>query len=368
MKKKTKKRLKNLFSTLGVIFGFLLILMYAPFTARSGYKSDRYATILKDANLAADTPVVDIAMLGAHDAFSSKIGLFSAPDPAESGIVKNTLVNAVFKGGLVRVLKAQQNGAKTLLNRGVRYFDVRISYADGDWYTKHGLLDTKLNYYLKDIYEFLENKNSEFIIFDIQHIYTGESNINEFLDYLVNLRFKGNPLGFKNFINHTSAIPLKDLVYFDVLGPEHGGIILLLNDDGTATAEQKTMFYSRNGEGEVKAAIRSKWHNQRYVKKILPLIAEEVDYLKSLESLAFFRVNQAQLTPDYLKDPLGTLTRWSLINIAAMSNSLLVGHKAFDEWLEVMPIFMVDFANSRHGRFNVRVNEKIIAYNQSLNA
>ncbi|OQC11539.1 MAG: hypothetical protein BWX74_00119 [Tenericutes bacterium ADurb.Bin087] len=360
MGKRKKKTFKKLGTTLLTILTVLLVVMYVPRTARIGYKNDRYANILKDANIAADTRVVDIAMLGAHDAFSSKINLLSAPDPAESGIVKNKTVNAVFKGGLVRVLKAQQDGAKVLLNRGVRYFDVRISYFDGEWYTKHGLLDTNLFYYLKDIYDFLKDRPQEFVILDIQHIYTGESNINEFLNYLLDIQFVGNPLTLQDFIHHTSAITLNDLLYFDVLGPNHGGIILLLNDDGTAEASQKTLFYNRND------AIRSKWHNKRYVKDIVPLINAEADYLKTQESLDYFRVNQAQLTPDYLKDPLGTLGRWSLINIAATSNAKLVSNAHFAEWLGVMPIFMVDFANSRYARFNVRANEKIIEYNRNL--
>ncbi len=362
MGKKKKKTFKKFSATLGVIITLLAIVMYIPRTARIGYKNDKYANILKDANIAADTRVVDIAMLGAHDAFSSNINLLSAPDSAESGIVKNKAVNAVFKGGLVRVLKAQQDGAKVLLNRGVRYFDVRISYVEGEWYTKHGLLDTNLFYYLKDIYDFLENRPQEFVILDVQHIYTGESNIKEFLNYLIDLRFVGNPLGLNDFIHHTSAIPLNDLLYFDVLGPTHGGIVLLLKDDGSADVAQKTLFYERND------AIRSKWHNKRYVRDIVPLINEEAAYLKTLADSDFFRVNQAQLTPDYLKDPLGTLGRWSLINIAATSNAKLLNNKAFDEWLSVMPIFMVDFANSRYARFNTRVNEKIIEYNRNLGA
>jgi len=107
MGKKKKKTFKKLSTTLGVIITLLALIMYVPLTARIGYKNDKYANILKDANIAADTRVVDIAMLGAHDAFSSNINLLSAPDPAESGIVKNKAVNAAFKGGLVRVLKAQ---------------------------------------------------------------------------------------------------------------------------------------------------------------------------------------------------------------------------------------------------------------------
>lgn len=79
-------------------------------------------------------------------------------------------------------------------------------------------------------------------------------------------------------------------------------------------------------------------------------------------------MNQAQLTPDYLKDPFGTLFNWSLINLAAKSNKALLNHPNFDEWLEEMPIFMVDYANSKAGEFNTKINEKIIAHNQLLYA
>ncbi len=345
---------------------FFLTLMYAPFTIRFGATEARYKDVLTKANIKGETKVTNIAMLGAHDAFSHKINLLSKPDPAESGIVANKAVNIVFKGGLTRVLKAQQASAKTLLNRGVRYFDVRISYYEGKWYTKHGLLDQELKYYVGDIYNFLKDKPKEFIIFDIQHIYLGNKTMNDFMDYFSHIVLKNENLVLNDFINHPRTQTLSELEYVEVQGTNHGGIILLLNDDGTISNTYDGTYFTRgNGEGDVKS-IRSKWHNKQTVNAIIPLIDEEAVYLKNEATTAYFRVNQAQLTPDYVTRPLGTLWDWSLINLAAKSNRALLSHKHFDEWLAVMPIFMVDFANSNSGNFNTRINEKMIIYNSKL--
>lgn len=344
----------------------LLVVMYSPITLRIAAAHPTYANILKEAEIEGDTKVIDIAMLGAHDAFSHKINLFSSVDPAEEGIVTSKPVNAVFKGGLVRVLKAQQASAKTLLNRGVRYFDVRISNYKGEWYTKHGLIDTKLKYYVGDIYNFLKDKPKEFIIFDIQHIYLGDKSMNNFMNYFSNITLMKENLVLDDFLNHSSTTPLSDLEYFDVTGGTRGGIILLLNDDATAAANHGRKFYERgNGESEVKA-IRSKWHNRQEVKDIINDINTEANYLKEEAIKPYFRVNQAQLTPDYMKRPLGTLWNWSLLNLAAKSNKVLLNQPNFKNWLNEMPIFMVDFANTNSGNFNTKINKIILEYNKSL--
>lgn len=363
MKKTVKLLIKAILS---VLLLTLLTVMYSPITLRIGYTAPDYAHVFEDANMSGDTKVVDIAMLGAHDAFSHKINLLSKPDPGEDGIIANKAVNLVFKGGLQRVTKAQKVGARGLLNRGVRYFDVRISSVGEKWYTKHALLDSELKYYVGEIYEFLKDKPKEFIVFDIQHIYLGEKTIKDFLDYFTRITLVKENLVFGDFVHHTTSIPVGDLDYFDVQGPARGGIIMLLNDDGTATVDQQKLFYARgNGESELKA-IRSKWHDKTKVKDIIPFINEEAAHLRNESLTPYFRVNQAQLTPDYMKDPFGTLSGWSLINIGAISNKALLANEAFDSWLEVMPIFMVDFVNSRTGEFNKKINEKMITYNKTL--
>lgn len=351
-----------------VLIATLLTVMYLPFGINHGYHTDKFSNVMKDSNLADDTRVIDIAMLGAHDAFSHKINLLSKPDPAESGIVTNKVVNAFFKGGLVRVARSQTVGAKTLLSRGVRYFDVRISNVDGEWYTKHALLDTELKYYMKEIFTFLKDKPEEFIVFDIQHIFTGGKTVNDFLTYLTETHFSHNELSLESFISYSSTIPLADLEYVHVRGNNNGGIVIFLNDDGSSDANQKYLFYDRgNGEGDMKA-IRSVWHNKTKINDLVPEINKEAQTVKDLGIENVFRVNQAQQTADYCSDVLNALGGWSLIGHAAKSNKVLLSNDNFNFWLSNMPIFMLDFANSKHGKFNELINNRIIAFNNELSA
>lgn len=143
---------------IGVVV-LLLNILYNPISLNKVSNVD-YSTVLKEANISDDVKVIDIALLGAHDAFSDKINLTSTPDPGEDGIVAKKIVNAAFKGGLVRLSKAQKSNASQLLKKGVRYFDVRISYTEDGWYTKHALLSAPLRNYLEDIYRFLSENNS----------------------------------------------------------------------------------------------------------------------------------------------------------------------------------------------------------------
>lgn len=188
----------------------------------------------------------------------------------------------------------------------------------------------------------------------------GEKTISDFITYLTMVKVNGQSMD--EFIYYDASFPLSTLSYDNVRG-EKGGIILLVNDDSTATIEQQRLFYTRDGEN---AAIRSKWHNTTSVKKIVPLIEQEVEYLKDNDYKSVFRVNQAQLTPDFLGEPLKTIFDWSLINIAAISNIALLNNNSFEKWIKQMPIFMVDFADSNNGSFNSKINKRMIDYNKAL--
>ncbi len=356
-----KKTLK-LFS--GLFVALLLLIMYAPFMGITPVNKNDYSGVIRDAVLSETTLVTNVAMLGAHDAFSHKIGLFSKTDPGDDGIVSNGAVKAFFKGGVLRVSRAQKSSAAQLLRSGVRYFDVRVSYVDGEWMTKHGLISTTLSSYLKDIYAFLNENPKEFIIFDLQHIYLADQSLDNFIDYLTTNAIGGNV--FTEYIHYSSEITLlSELNYANVHSSDQGGIIFVAEESGEESVDNRKLFYARSNTTE-EGAIRSTWHNKQTVKEIIPAINEEYEYLSALDNLYFFRVNQAQLTPDYLKNPLLTLKDWSLLNLAKQSNVKLLEHENFDEWLEMMPIFMVDFADSKTKSFNERVNSTILEYNKNI--
>lgn len=352
-------------SLVGFLVIFLLFVMYAPFSfSISNNKSD-FSEVMKTADLAEETPVTNIHMLGAHDAFSHKIGLFSPSDPSEDGLVNNPYAKAFFKGGMVRVARAQKHSAERLLKSGVRYFDVRISYHKDTWYTKHGFISDKLEVYLQEIYVFLNDHPSEFIIFDVQHIYTSDQTVSDFVNYLLTNELEDNT--FDHYIHYDSeTTSLENLKYKDVHSETKGGIIFLINDDSSLTNDNKKLIYNRgNGEDEA-ISIRSKWHNKYDLDEIALDIDNEANFISEGDYQKMFRLNQAQLTPNYLKAPFKTIFSWSLLDLARKSNSALLGHANFDHWLEAMPIFMVDFANTSYQDFSANINDKILTANMNL--
>lgn len=361
-----KKTIKKTILTTLLVLGLLLLeVMYVPFGYAPSKVKSGYETVLQVGVTNKDAPVVDIKMLGAHDAFSDQITLASKADPGEEGILTSSLVQAVFKGGLVRVTRAQNSSAKELLGAGVRYFDVRISNVNGSWYTKHGLLSTTLDVYLQDIYTFLNEYPSEFIIFDVQHIFVGDSSVNAFLDYLLNTKIRDNY--FKDYIHFSATeVSVGELTYKQVISSDKGGIILLINEDEDAKVSKSEYYYNR-GDGEGEGSIRSHWHNVNTFAKIYPLVLDESSVINSDAYYAnVFRVNQAQLTPDYLKYPLHTTFNWSLLDLAARNNKQYLIQNEVEQIFDSMPILMVDYANTKSGNFNQKTNELIMKLNQKL--
>jgi len=360
-----KHKLKKVFSSIALLLLLLLLaIAYVPITFGHKIGTNDYSNIIGEANLASTTLVTDIAMLGAHDAFSDEINLLSKPDPGESGVTANKFVNALFKGGMVRVTRAQKNGAGILLKSGVRYFDARVSFVGDKWMTKHGLLSGYLSTYLTDIYDFLNSHPKEFVVFDLQHIYLGEKSAMDFLDYLMTTRI--NEQTFADFIHYDTSInALADLNYEDVISSERGGIIFLANP-GEISNEYKNKIYIRGDGEENLVSIRSKWHDVIKEVDLISKIDLEASYIKNQGLTGMFFVNQAQLTPDYFEYPLETILKWSLLDLAKKSNVTLIKNENFHDWLSVMPIFMVDFANTNYQNFNTLIIEQILEYNKSL--
>ena len=120
------------------IISFLIIgLSYGDGVGK--VSSDFYGDLFSRSQIEDDVRIADIAMLGAHDAFSDKIDGKSAVDPSENGgLVSNGFVNTFAKGFAVRYSKAQRSGAGVLLNAGVRSCDVRLASYNVTRDTDHG--------------------------------------------------------------------------------------------------------------------------------------------------------------------------------------------------------------------------------------
>jgi hypothetical protein len=363
-----RKRILRPLITIAIIAAPIVVFAKGGFSFTFGTSDDDYSSVLSDGVIDGSARVVDIAMLGAHDAFSHSIKADSAVDPgeAEDSLLRNETLGKFADGVFVRLARAQKSGAGALLTAGVRYFDVRLSYHEEDWYTKHGLISAKLSGYLDEIIPFLNENPGEFIIFDMQHVYlTDAVSYDDLFAYLETYEVEG--VSLLDFIHYDPlTMPLGDLTYdaVTVSGAE-AGLVVLANADADASLPY---HYERgNGDTEV-INIRSVWHETSDTETLLAGIRSEYDYLE--DTVIFddiLRVNQAQKTGALGGSDLwDTILGWSLLDMANHSNDKLVHEADFSAWLAAMPIFMVDFANSPQGDFNHLANTAFIAYNNTL--
>lgn len=329
---------------------------------------DDYSDVIREGVGSNNPHVVDIAMLGAHDAFSQKINGRSKIDPAEDSgsILRNPVAKVLASGLFVRLARAQLDGPATMLRLGVRYFDVRISDVEGEWYTKHGLLSAPLSQYLDEFIPFLKNNPGEFIIFDMQHIYFDGLTFADLWTYLEGYEVDGFSLiDFVHFNSNMTA--LSNLTYDDVT--EDGttaGVVILAKTP--VTIDQPYHYERGSGEGAGMLSIRSVWHETSDTETMLTGIRREVEAISGSNAYdGIFRVNQAQKTGKYSgSDVVDTLLGWSLIDLARVFNPILVNQEDFTDWLSAMPIVMVDFSTSSKQNFNQIVNDTLIEYNRSL--
>jgi hypothetical protein len=359
--------IRTFFIILAVIIAMVAVIGKGSFSFAGYHADDRdYSDVIRKGVGGGNPRIVDMAMLGAHDAFSSRISASSEIDPAEDegSIVRNKTVSLLANGLIIRLSKAQLGDAAEMATNGVRYFDVRLSNINGEWHTKHALVSDTLSYCLTGLIRFLNDNPGEFIVFDMQHVYLGDSSYDELFGYLSAFKADGHCLlDYVNF--DPSSIDLGDLGYNDVtVNGTRAGVVILAKTPPTPALR----YHYERGSGDPgdSVAIRSVWHNTSSTEKMLAGIRAEYESLIGDSSQKdMFRVNQAQKTGVYEgSDIVSTLAGWSLVDLANRFNPVLVSQGDFESWLNVMPIFMVDNATSSHEQFNQRANDAMIAHNR----
>lgn len=353
--------------------------LFMPFSFANAKGSDDYSHVMCDNITNKDAKVTSIAMLGAHDAFSNGINKSSLPNTNESGIYTNNIVNTLAKGLVVRMSKAQVASASEMLKAGVRYFDVRCTKIDNKYYACHGYLSYELDYYIKDIVDFLGENDGEFIIFDLQHFYTSTAtnydiSNQEYIDLLnyLNQYKNAKGLSFLDYIHYDSSVDaLSNLTYQKVVST-NAGIIMLAKVSKLTDTYPLTCIYKRDGDalkdGGEYESVRSFWHNTNDTNELINGIDEEYDLVKEKKYSGIFIINQAQETGFFTNlKIIRSLFSWSIIDMANFSNKALVSdEERFVKWLDAMPIVMVDYCTSKKGDFNKLANEYIIKKNKSL--
>ena len=363
------KTIKKIITFILLIIVLMISTLFMQFSFAKEVTFSEYGNVLSDSIDNLDAKIVDIAMLGAHDAFSNRINKKSEPNPNEDGIVHNKFVNAIGKGLVVRMSRAQTSMPENMLNAGVRYFDVRITKVEDDYYTCHGYLSDKLDLYIKDIVNFLETHTGEYVIIDIQHFYAegnDNDNFNALFDYIRNIK-GNNGTNLFDYVHYDSSIDqLRDLKYGKVVSNKSSAGVVIF-----AKTHNFNEIYYRDGDARYGISnyenVYSLWHEQNKSSTMLECIENEYNYLSENDFSNLLIINQAQKTGFIMdKRIIRSLFSWSIIDMAKNFNEVLVSDKdRFIKWLDKMPVFMVDNVTSSKS-FVEKANEYINSFNQSL--
>lgn len=314
--------------------------------------------------------VIDVAMLGAHDAMTSDISFFSKVDPLSADSIQTGFTGALIKGFSVKQSKTQRSTTADLLLHGVRYFDVRLTYeeTEGAWYTSHSYFSRPFSEDLAAIETFLAAHPGEFVLIDIQHVYGVAYDDAEGYTGIHDL-FDASGL-FDRAVRDDAGMALAYLTYDDITANRTRGGVLLFSK--FTTDDPYVWDYG--------ASIRSAWPNTDAADAAFTFLAAEADLIESgdaltgnqisgydgVDSRQGIRVMQAVLTMQMNGSGiLNAIGSWSLLAKARNFNAALIGRTEFLTWLATMPVVMVDYADSNYRFFNDELMEFIVSYNQS---
>lgn len=194
----------------------------------------------------------ELVIPGSHDSFAYD---FKILGPNESGMPR--IANLFIK----LWAKCQSKTIYEQLLMGIRYFDIRITKYNGEYYTIHSLIAVPVNQIIHDILLFIDTFPTEKIILDFNHLYIDD--VKEFEEYL---KFQiGDKAVSNNNDNIVAAIGTLDKPLF-----------VFVDDDNTS-------FFNSD-------ILKSFWHDTNDVNLLTTSMSEE-----SKEGL--LRITQAILTP-----------------------------------------------------------------------
>jgi len=370
MKSLTKRILRIFILILLIVLALLVTLNFPVATFLKHTTTQSYDTWMSE-TLSNEDRVIDVAMLGAHDAFTSEMDVFSPVDELSADSIQTGAVGLLIKGFSYKQSKTQVSDVTTLLNAGIRYFDIRLTFDldTNTWWTVHTYFSTPFETVLDDINAFLEEHPGEFLVLDIQHVYSVNPIISS--TPLLQIHNLFDDSGVLDYAYPDDIKPLNEITYGDVTnnGTEAGVIILSKFDE----VDSSFFLYQ--------SSIRSAWANTDSLDSLYAFLGEEAEKIQNHEALTGNQVSDNTVAIDSLEGfrvMQGVLTmqmsgggiieaalRWSLLERAMNVNVSLIEHEDFQVWLEVMPICMVDYANSTKDGFLDNVMEIIINFNEN---
>ncbi|KAK7495212.1 hypothetical protein BaRGS_00013622 [Batillaria attramentaria] len=127
-----------------------------------------------------DIPLCRLAIPGSHDSGSFELRTDWEVGPDANAELKSLssipIIGAMAKDIIKKWSQCQSHNFTQQLNRGVRYFDLRVSHRseDEDFYLVHHLYGPKLISCLEEVVTFLAEHPKEVVLLDFNHFYSME--------------------------------------------------------------------------------------------------------------------------------------------------------------------------------------------------
>lgn len=346
--------IKNILKRILIVFLVIIILVLVinlPINQLKHNETEQDYSNWMSETLSTEQKIIDIAMLGAHDAFSNEINLFSQLDPYESNDLMRGITGLLTKGFILRQSITQVSDVTTLLNSGVRYFDIRLTYEESQWWTKHNYLSGDFEEIAMQLKTFLEDHPGEFLILDFQHIHG--LNYTKASDYQL----------FTKMLEDTELL---DFAYDspDLSTLTYG---MLTNEQTEAGVLITSKFEDSSGKVlPYQDSVRSNWADTDSFSGLMEFLIDEAAYVKTNALDDRLVVMQAVLTMQMNAGGIyRALMDWSLINRAKDFNDYLINREEFYALLDDLPIIMVDYANTNRYTFNDDIMEIIMDFNEN---
>lgn len=368
---------------------FSVILQPVSLGVGVGNLNGEYGFVLADIKglTEANPRIVDIAMLGAHDANTNSL----QPDNPIDGYAADTVLGKIqplVKGFQYRFAVTQTVSVGQQLLQGARFLHLKYADFDGEWLASHTVVGGKIEDDVTEILKYLDTHVGEVLILLFHPTYFGEgAGYENFHDWLATVEYNGKNI--YDYVFYDKADKFGDEIVVGAPYDEYEGrhISSLRYNEVTANGTSAGVVLLDRREVKVVPDTSSpksvysdyfydmdcnalhEWHNRMGSDVLIEKInanCEKVLQEDAAGRMLHVNQTQASVSAETLGDVFRDIGAWSLLKFAEKHNAALIDNPNFDKWLSVMPIFQVDFINSDYGDFNNRVNARIREYNENL--
>lgn len=253
-------------------------------------------------------PTTQLAIPGSHDSGAYYLDLDTPVSPDESNFIKFVGRTKCGKEVIRRWSLTQKSTITDQLNKGIRYFDMRIGYLKdkNDFFFVHGIYGYPISKLLAEMATFLKMNPKEILIIDFNHFYSFDEGLHSV------------------FINNVVFKYLKDFLF-----PGQGKVVDFTLSEIWKSGKQVVARYcdgsvcTKYTEFWCEASIYSPWFNTDSITTLISNLNDRFNTLKS----DTFNIFQAILTPQ---------TKTIIKNVASSLEKCLAdpGDQHIKGWLE----------------------------------